>query len=212
MNAMHAGPLGTTVRNAAPHATIDKARPFAKARPLPLAMAACLAALLQLPAHLSAAHAAPNDDLVAREEIEKNLLREIYKDIPAAQAKGNQTCIIAVSNGGAIAPNPEATELSSRGFGGAPGKAEIFTSTGSFSLVADAPLGFAMAPTGGNDDVSFSVSISGFGVTSFSDQPGRIPVRLKNGQTSVEANLVAKRASGFFPSGHYRAELVLRCE
>lgn len=165
-----------------------------------------------LAAETAAAENAAEAERAANEQMRRTLIEELYRDVPAARAKGNQTCAVIIGNGGVLAATPEAMELSSRSFGGAPGSAEVVTDTGSFSLQIDTPLGFSNAPAGGNDGVTFHASYSGFGVTSFSETPGNIPVRLKNGQTSIQAHLWATRTSSPFPAGQYRAELVLRCE
>lgn len=210
MNRNDAGTASRPRPACSPQTRSRPARRLPTGRPLPFA-AAVLLALLASQATAGVALAASELDF-AREEAEKNALRELYRDIPAASAKGNQTCLIAVGTSGVIAPNIEATELSSKGYGGAPGSVDVLTSAGSFSLVVEAPLGFSLSPVGGNDDVTFSASYSGFGATAFSEQPGKIPVRLKNGLTSIQTHLVATRASGLFPSGLYRADLIVRCE
>lgn len=132
-------------------------------------------------------------------------------DIAAARG-GNNYCEIIVTRNGTIAPNVGASVLSSSGAGGLSGTAQITTTNASFSLVAETPAGFALGPVGGSQDVVFAASVSGSGATTFLQQPGNVPVRLKRGTTQVDAGLTASRLAGAFPAGHYRADLVLRCE
>jgi hypothetical protein len=117
-----------------------------------------------------------------------------------------------VRSDGQLAASPEGNELSSASYGGRAGQAEVFASGDSYMLTMDAPLGFSLAPSGANDSVAMKASYSGFGATSFSATPGNIPVRLKAGLTTISADLVARKISGLFPAGPYRAELMLRCE
>lgn len=125
---------------------------------------------------------------------------------------GSDMCAIAISGNGVIAADPSASSLGSRFHGGEPGSVDVYSSGGNYSLSIDAPLGFSQAPTGGGDGATFLASFSGFGATNFSLTPGEIPVRLKRGHTNVEIDLTVTRHSGPFPSGLYRADLVLRCE
>lgn len=127
-------------------------------------------------------------------------------------AGGNNYCEIVVTRNGTIAPNVGATVLSSDGVGGLSGAAQVTATNSSFSLVAEAPSGFAIGPAGASQDVIFAATVSGSGATSFLQEPGNVPIRLKRGTTQVEAGLRASRLAGAFPAGHYRADLVLRCE
>lgn len=132
-------------------------------------------------------------------------------DLAAVQAQKNY-CQIIVTRNGTMTPNVGATGLSSRNAGGLSGAAEVTASNASFALVAEAPAGFAIGPAGASQDVVFAAAISGSGSTSFLEMPGNTPVRLKRGVTVVEAQLTATRLSGALPAGHYRADMVLRCE
>ncbi len=124
----------------------------------------------------------------------------------------NHGCAIIVGRTGTMHINPEANEISSSGWGGQPGEAQIVATNSSFDLSMDPPLGFSLAPPKGNDAIVFSGSFSGFGATNFSQTPGNTKIRVKKGMTSITANLVATKTSGTFPAGQYRAELTLRCE
>ncbi len=152
----------------------------------------------------------PSGEAATDKQTLKNALKEIAKT--QGGAKGNQFCAIMVNSHGQLSPSPEQAELSSIAYGGRPGQVEVVASTGSFSLSIDTPLGFSLAPVGGNDSTVIKASFSGYGSTNFSDVPGNVPVRLKPGATNVVAQLVATKNGGMFPAGQYRAELTLRCE
>ncbi len=125
---------------------------------------------------------------------------------------GNQFCAIIITSDGHLSAVPGGNELSSTSFGGRPGQAEIVASNSSYTLSIDAPLGFSLAPVGGNDSILVRTSYSGFGATNFSNTPGSVPIRIKRGSTMVSANMVAIKAYDPFPAGDYRANLTLRCE
>ncbi len=144
------------------------------------------------------------------EEAFKQLIKELSRSQSAKG--GNQFCAVIVSSDGQLGVSPEANELSSVSYGGRAGQAEVVASNNSYTLSMDPPLGFSLAPVGGNDSLIMKTSFSGFGATSFSSTPGNIPVRLKQGSTNVSANLVATKTTSLFPPGQYRAEIVLRCE
>ncbi len=139
---------------------------------------------------------------------------DFAKDFAAAAAAApeRQFCEIIVQQMGVMAANVGATKLSSQGYGGEPGRADVTTNNGSFYASVDRPNGFSLAPNGGNSDVVFTTTISGRGKTNFGDAPGDSRIKLKNGLTKVEINLEAAKQSGPFPAGRYRAELTLRCE
>ena len=145
---------------------------------------------------------------------DKQTLKNALKEIAKTQGGGNpnQFCAIMVNSHGQLMPSPEQAELSSMAYGGRPGQIEVVASNSSFSLSIDSPLGFSLAPVGGNDSTVIRTSFSGYGATNFSEVPGNMPVRLKSGATSVVAQLVALKNGGMFPAGQYRAELTLRCE
>ncbi len=125
---------------------------------------------------------------------------------------GNQFCAIIITSDGHLSAVPGGNELSSTSFGGRPGQAEIVASNSSYTLTMETPLGFSLAPVGGNDSIMVRTSYSGFGATSFSTTSGNVPIRLKRGSTTVSANMVAIKTSDAFPAGDYRANVTLRCE
>jgi hypothetical protein len=153
----------------------------------------------------------PAGDTATDKQTLKNALKEIAKT-QGGGGSANQFCAIMVNSHGQLSPSPEQGELSSMAYGGRPGQIEVVASSSSFSLSIDSPLGFSLAPVGGNDSTVIKTSFSGYGATNFSDIPGNLPVRLKSGATSVVAQLIATKGGGMFPAGQYRAELTLRCE
>ncbi len=156
------------------------------------------------------AKTAPLEGQMENEEAVKELIKELSRSQSAKG--GNQFCAVIVGSDGQLAASPEANELSSINYGGRAGQAEVVASNNSYTLSIDRPLGFSLAPIGANDSVIIKTSFSGFGATSFSSTPGSIPVRLKQGSTTVSANLVATKTISLFPPGQYRAEIILRCE
>jgi hypothetical protein len=176
-------------------------------------LAAALGVGLVLAGHAAVAQEAeiaPLEETVEDEEAYKKLIEELSKSQSAKG--GNQFCAVIVSSDGQLAPSPEADELSSTSYGGRAGQAEVVASNSSYTLAIDAPLGFSLAPSGANDSLVMKASYSGFGATSFSMTPGNIPVRLKQGSTTLSINLEATKTNSLFPAGQYRAEIVLRCE
>ena len=123
-----------------------------------------------------------------------------------------QFCQIVITQNGVLAANAGATKLTSQGYAGEAARAEITTSNGSYYASVDRPNGFSSSPNGGNADVVFATYISGSGKTGFADTPGDSRVKLKNGLTKLEVNLEASKQKGAFASGHYRADITLRCE
>ena len=121
-------------------------------------------------------------------------------------------CSISISEDGQLFTSPDSSQLSSQGFGGRPGRAQIATNRRKFRISIDPPFGFTVAPNGGNNGVIFTTYMSGSGATNFTNRPGGNSRRLKRGVTTITADLVADRSGQPFPAGQYRAELVLRCE
>lgn len=175
---------------------------------------AAFAALVILALTQTAAAAPKRDEPTPEQKAVSKAYEEFLQEMLAANAvKGdNQACAIIVGRTGSMTVNPEANEISSVGWGGQPGEAQIVATSGTFNLKMDEPLGFSLAPPKGNDATIFKGSYSGFGATSFSQAPGNATIRVKKGITSITANLTATKTSGTFPAGQYRAELTLRCE
>lgn len=182
-------------------------------------IAATLGTCLGLAGTLAIAQENPSADAVELAPLEESAedeqtYREMIKELSRSQsAKGaEQFCAVIVGSDGQLAPSPEADKLSSTSYGGRAGQAEVVASNNSYALSIDAPLGFSLAPSGANDSLVMTASFSGFGATSFSATPGNVPVRLKQGSTTLSINLEATKTSSLFPAGQYRAEIVLRCE
>ncbi len=129
-----------------------------------------------------------------------------------APAAEKQSCQIIVNQNGNMVQNVGATKLSSLINPGMPGLADVVTTNGSYYVSVDRPSGFAISPSGGNDDVEFSTQFTGHGVTNFALTPGDSRVKLKRGLTNVELHLEAKKLRGSFKAGNYRATVILRCE
>jgi hypothetical protein len=144
----------------------------------------------------------------------QQVVNDAFKtDFAAAAADQNkQFCQIVITQNGRLAPNVGATKLTSLGFAGEAARAEVTTTNGSYYASIDRPNGFAIAPNGGNADVQFASFLSGSGKTNFADTPGTERVKLKNGLTKLNINLEVSKQRGAFASGHYRADLTLRCE
>ena len=174
----------------------------------------CIAALLALALAMPAAAKQLPDEQTPEQKAVAEVYEEFLQDMLRTNAaKGNnQACAIIIGRTGTMNINPEANEISSIGWGGQPGEAQIVTTNGSFNLAMDAPFGFSLAPPNGNDATIFNGSYSGFGATNFAQTSGNAKISLKKGTTSITANLVATKTSGTFPAGQYRAELTLRCE
>jgi hypothetical protein len=130
----------------------------------------------------------------------------------AAANENKHFCQIVIVQNGRLAPNVGATKLTSMGFAGEAARAEVTTTNGSYYASIDRPNGFAVAPNGGNSDAVFASYLSGTGKTNFADTPGSERVKLKNGKTNLNINLEVSKQRGAFASGHYRADLTLRCE
>jgi hypothetical protein len=144
----------------------------------------------------------------------QEVVNDAFKtDFAAAAADQNkQFCQIVITQNGRLAPNVGATKLTSMGYAGEAARAEVTTTNGSYYASIDRPNGFAIAPNGGNADVQFASFLSGSGKTNFADTPGTERVKLKNGLTKLNINLEVSKQRGAFASGHYRADLTLRCE
>jgi hypothetical protein len=130
----------------------------------------------------------------------------------AAANENKHFCQIVITQNGRLAPNAGATKLTSLGYAGEAARAEVTTTNGSYYASIDRPNGFAVSPNGGNADVVFASYLSGTGKTNFADTPGSERVKLKNGKTNLNINLEVSKQRGAFASGHYRADLTLRCE
>jgi hypothetical protein len=139
-------------------------------------------------------------------------LPSLADEAAKAAKPAKHSCQVIVKQNGTMVQNIGATKLSSQVNAGLPGLAEVTTTNGSYEVSIDAPTGFSTAPKGGNADVVFEASYSGHGSTNFTNTPGNVRVRMKNGVTQLDVHLEAKKLSGSFKAGNYISELTLRCE
>ncbi|MCB1423543.1 MAG: hypothetical protein KDJ69_13985 [Nitratireductor sp.] len=127
----------------------------------------------------------------------------------------SNSCSIVVGAPGTITPNADSTQLSSKNAGGQQGVADIY-SIHRYDISVSSPDFFTNAPSGGNDNATFTTTFSGESLhrgRTFSERPGDSPVRLRNGYsiTRVFVDLEADRTDSF-PSGNYTAVAIVRCE
>lgn len=124
-------------------------------------------------------------------------------------------CIIFVTQGGTLAPNVDATQLSSKLPGGNAGKAEVW-SFRKYDVSVSSPTFFDTYPTGGDIGVNFTTTFSGKSLRrgkTFAERSGDNAVKTRNGfsRTELTINLQADKPDSF-PSGDYSAHTVVRCE
>ncbi len=126
-------------------------------------------------------------------------------------AEITSSCAVALGTPGTLAANANYSTLSSKD-GGISGTASVVTTGLGFKISAIAPSSFVSAPTGGGDGVTFTASYETTGATSTGQLPGATTTDLSLGVTAMTVDLVADRASGAYPAGSYRAEVIVRCE
>lgn len=127
----------------------------------------------------------------------------------------SNACAIIVGAPGTITPNPDSTQLSSKNAGGKQGIADVY-SIWRYGISVSSPDFFTNAPSGGNDNTTFTTTFSGESLyhgRTFPERSGDRPVRLRNGYsiTRVYVDLEADRTDSF-PSGDYSAVAIVRCE
>lgn len=131
----------------------------------------------------------------------------------AAPGNNKHFCAIVLTEAGTLKASPDNLELTSRSFGGLPGRASVMATNSSYRLSLANPVSFTSAPSGAASGTDFSASYSGNGATEFSETPGGIDVRIKRGVSSIDVNLTASRTTpNPFPTGDYSAVATLRCE
>ncbi len=128
-----------------------------------------------------------------------------------AAAANKHFCMVVVGNPGTMAAAIGNASLSSKVAGGYAGTADITTTNASYRASIVAPAGFINSPNLAGP-VTFSADFSGSGATNFFNVPSLTEVKLKNGVTSIKADLTAKIQGTVFSAGTYQAELTLRCE
>jgi hypothetical protein len=151
--------------------------------------------------------------------------------LPAFPATGNvtfsgninsaSTCVVIVNNNGQLGISPNIRQLSSKIAGGTPGRVTVLQA-GIYNISATTLPAFSVAPIGGDTGVTRQVLfngvatnlVSGFSVTipEMNASPGiRVNSFGFNSRTNLDINFIANRPNSF-PSGPYRALVVLRCE
>lgn len=127
-------------------------------------------------------------------------------------ANVTSTCVLTLGTPGTLGANADFSQLSSKNAGGAAGTVTALATGTGFQLSAIAPSSFSVAPTGGDDNVSFSASYEANGATSVGEVLGTVTSALNFGLTNVNVNLAANKSAGAFPAGAYTAEVIVRCE
>ena len=130
----------------------------------------------------------------------------------SALAQSRQSCTLIVLEDGTLAPNASNQVLSSKNHRGRSAEVQVSATNARYSVFIDKPLGFVIAPQGGNDNMQLSVTYSGRGQTEFVEKPSDIPTRIKRGDTFLDIDMTAERFNGSFPGGDYRAGVTVRCE
>ncbi|MCB1506994.1 MAG: hypothetical protein KDJ47_18670 [Hyphomicrobiaceae bacterium] len=122
------------------------------------------------------------------------------------------TCVLTVGTPGVLAPNSDYTVLDSQEAGGTSSIVTVTSTGASYSVSTDAPSSFNVAPTGGNDNLTFEASYQGTGATTIGSTLGTVSTLLGLGLTTVTLDLKATKSTGVFPQGAYTTEVVVRCE
>lgn len=125
------------------------------------------------------------------------------------------SCIIFVTQSGSLAPNVDATQLSSKLPSARAGKAEIW-SFNKYDISVSSPTFFDTSPVGGDAGVNFTTTFSGQSLRrgkTFAERSGDNPIKTRKrfGRTEITVNLVADKPDGF-PAGDYSAHTIVRCE
>ncbi|MEO1702261.1 MAG: hypothetical protein AAFR71_09445 [Pseudomonadota bacterium] len=129
-----------------------------------------------------------------------------------ASAQSRQSCTLMVLEDGTLAPNASNQVLSSRNQLGRSAEVQVSATNSRYSVFINRPFGFVIAPQGGNDDMELEVTYSGRGQTEFLEKPSGESTRIKRGDTFLTIDMTARRLSGSFPGGNYRAGVTVRCE
>lgn len=121
------------------------------------------------------------------------------------------TCVITVGSGGTITPNSAYNVLSSKEAGGSSGRAALLVTGDSYSVTAEAPTAWSVAPASASS-ATFAAEYDLAGANTASNVAGATATQLANGTTNVNVDLTATLPSGAYEAGNYRAVVVLRCE
>jgi hypothetical protein len=128
----------------------------------------------------------------------------------------NNYCSIAIQQTGTLGISANVRQMSSKIAGGISGKANVLA-LGNYNLSAVTPSIFAVGPLGADTSVTRQVLYSGTnllgGGATFAEKNGSLTTPITGiSYTAVNMNFVADRTGSTFPSGHYEALVVLRCE
>lgn len=125
-------------------------------------------------------------------------------------------CAIIVDRNGTLVQNSSGTVQSSRLTGGQSGLARVL-SFWNYTISVDTPTFWDASPIVGDQDTTFQPYFSAtpiIGGISFAQRQGSNGYTLPFGLTltRVAIDLDATHQTSSFPTGSYRAEVVLRCE
>lgn len=118
-------------------------------------------------------------------------------------------CLITLGTPGVFVLNADGQSVTTENSVSA--TATVVTTSANFQIEALPPTQFSAAPNGGNDNVTFTTSLSANGVTSLLGVVSGITSPLGLGITLLEVDMTAERPNGGFPTGLYSATAVLRC-
>jgi len=122
------------------------------------------------------------------------------------------TCVLTVGTPGILAANANSSVLGSKESGGLKSIVTAVSTGAAFNITAASPASFTVAPSNGNDNVTFLSEYQLGGATSSGRLAGTIPTPLNIGVTTVDVDLTATKSSGVFPQGLYTATTVVTCE
>ncbi len=120
-------------------------------------------------------------------------------------------CTLVVNSNGQLALNVNADRLSSLNSGGSAGAVTATVVGLGITIQMTPPSNFTVAPSGGNNNVSFTAQMQGSGATLLGVTLGTLSLSLNAGITNVSFDLTAQKSSGIFPAGNYSADLGVRC-
>jgi hypothetical protein len=100
--------------------------------------------------------------------------------------------------------------LGSKEVGGLAASATILSTASTFQLQVDPVSTFAVAPTGGQPD-AITVNYTTTGATTIAARLAGTPLNIGLGLTNVSVDIEGVKSSSIFPSGIYRADVVMRC-
>lgn len=121
-------------------------------------------------------------------------------------------CVLTVGTPGVMAPSAGYSTLDTQEAGGTSSIVTVISTGATFSVSADAPTAFSVAPSGANDNLAFEAKYQGNGATTIGETLGSVSTLLGLGLTTLTLDLKATKSTGVFPQGLYTTEVVVRCE